>query len=167
MWNKQLSIISQGKLEAAGNTSAILRAKRILEVRDFKPTSNSRYCGDSDPSKGIGGFFSFEEDLIHHINEAYVVISTGSTVSFFSNPYVRDWLGKLEPKHRPLYRVKFLRILRVIQFVLNSEIGLMLMECFLRYGDSIVASTSDFWGDSVRKASFGAYTCIRTFMAKQ
>ena len=41
----------------------------------------------------------------------------------------------------------------------------MLMECFLRYGDSIVASTSDFWWDRVRKASFGA--CIGTFMAKQ
>ena len=41
----------------------------------------------------------------------------------------------------------------------------MLMECYLRYGDSFVASTSDFWWDRVRKASFGA--CIGNFMAHQ
>ena len=48
---------------------------------------------------------------------------------------------------------------------MNAEIGLLLKECWLRFGDSIVASTSDFWWDKTRKASFGA--CIGTFMAKQ
>ena len=45
--------------------------------------------------------------------------------------------------------------------------GQLNIECegWLRFGDSIDASTSDFWWDRTRKASFGA-ACIGTFMAK-
>ena len=91
--------------------------------------------------------------------------STGTPVSFFTNPYVIDWLRGLNPAHRPIYRLKFLRILRVIQFILNKEISLILMELYLLYGESFVASTSDFWWDRVRNQSFGA--CILNFMAKR
>ena len=40
-----------------------------------------------------------------------------------------------------------------------------MMELYLLYGESFVASTSDFWWDRVRKQSFGA--CILNFMAKR
>eukprot|EP00956_Cyclotella_meneghiniana_P030727 scaffold78248_cov106-Cyclotella_meneghiniana.AAC.1 len=157
-WNRELLVIASGKLEATGRFDAQVRAQRLLKVRGYKPREKTVL-------KGMGKFFPFEEDLPHHINEALVVISTGSPISFFANPFVIEWLQKIEPRHRPLYRVKFLRLLRVIQFVLNLEISLMLKEAYLRYGGQIVASTSDFWWDNVRKASFGA--CIGNFMAKQ
>ena len=32
-------------------------------------------------------FFSFEEDLIHHIDQAMVVVSSGLGTGFFQNPY--------------------------------------------------------------------------------
>ena len=41
----------------------------------------------------------------------------------------------------------------------------MMMELYLLYGESFVASISDFWWDRVRKQSFCA--CILNFMAKR
>ena len=72
--------------------------------------------------------YLFEEDLPHHIREALVIISTGTTMSFFANPYVTDWLRGLDPAHRPIYRQKFLRLLRVILFILVS-VCLQVMHC--------------------------------------
>lgn len=161
IWNKELLSISQGRKSAKHNIKAIERATRILDIRGHKPTMKKRDVG---PTKDCG-FYPFEENLPHHIREAYVVISTGSTISFFTNPYVIDWLKHLNPAHCPIYRLKFLCLLRVIHFVLNCEIGLMLKERFLKYHCSFVASTSYFYCDNVRKASFGA--CIANFMAKQ
>lgn len=87
--------------------------------------------------KGMG-FFTFEEDLPHHIREAFVIISTGSAISFFDNPYVRDWLRSLNPAHRPLYRQKFLRIIRVIQFILVRRLTIFIYSCL------IIIDTSHF-----------------------
>ena len=109
------------------------------------------------------GYHSFEVDLSHHIQEAFIIVSTGSPVSFFANPYVQEWLRNLDPSHRPIYRQKFLRILRVIQYILNKEISLILKELYLLYNEAFVASTSDFWWDRIHKASFGG--CIANFMA--
>ncbi len=99
--------------------AAVVHARYILQLR-----SN---IGSGSPSKGKG-FYSFEEDLPHHIREALVIISTGTTMSFFANPYVTDWLRRLDPAHRPIYRQKFLRLLRVILFILVS-VCLQVMHC--------------------------------------
>jgi hypothetical protein len=118
----------------------------------------------NEPTKGKG-FYGFEEDLPHHINEALVIISTGCTITFVQNPHVVDWLRELNPAHRPVYRTKFLRILRVILYILNKEISLMMKELYLLYSEGFVASTSDFWWHPVMKQSFGA--CIANFMANK
>ena len=60
---------------AKNNVKAIEQATRILDIRGYKPTKKKGYIG---PTKGRG-FHPFEEDLPHHIREAYVVILTGST----------------------------------------------------------------------------------------
>lgn len=137
---------------------SLARAKFVLELRSGTNTTSN------EPTKGKG-FYPFEEDLPHHISEALVIVSTGCAMSFFGNAYVRDWLRNLNPAHRPIYRQKFLRILRVIQYVLNKEISLMLKELYLLYTESFVASTSDFWWHPVMKQSFGA--CIANFMANR
>lgn len=76
-----------------------------------------------------------------------------------------NWLHKLNPGHRPVYREKFLRVLRVILYILNKEISLMMKELYLLYSEGFVASTSDFWWHPVMKQSFGA--CIANFMANK
>lgn len=62
---------------------------------------------------------------MHQIDEALVLCSTGIGMSFFSNPFVRDWLCLLEPRHRPIYRIKLTRVIRCIQDVLQSEVSAM------------------------------------------
>ncbi len=60
---------------------------------------------------------------MHHIDEALVICSTGIGVSFFGNPFVRNWLQNLEPRHRPIYRIKLTRVIRCIQDILQSEVS--------------------------------------------
>ena len=57
------------------------------------------------PMKGMK-FFPFEEDIMHQIDEALVICSTGIGMSFFGNAFVRDWLHNLQPRHRPDLQVK-------------------------------------------------------------
>ena len=51
-----------------------------------------------------------------------VILSTGCPMSFFGNPFVKSWLSRLNPKHRPVYRLKLLRIIRCINDVLTNEV---------------------------------------------
>ena len=92
------------------------------------------------------GYHSFEVDLSHHIQEAFVIVSTGSPVLLFANPYVQDWICNLDPAHRPIYRQKFLRILRVIQYILNKEISLILKELYLLYNEEFLRQHQTFGG---------------------
>ena len=119
-WNKELNYIAAWKGPAQGNTQAITRAKYILFQRTNKKLE------DASGLSQMKGYHSFEVDLSHHIQEAFVIVSTGSHVSFFANPYVQEWLRNLDPAHRPIYSQKVLRILRVIQYILNKEISLIL-----------------------------------------
>ena len=122
MWTKDLNDIAAGKGPAQGNTQAITRAKHILFHRTNKKLEDA-----SGPTQ-MKGYHSFEVDLYHHIQEAFFIVSTGSPLSFFAHPYIQDWLRNLDPAHRPIYRQKFLRILRVIQYILNKEISFILKE---------------------------------------
>ena len=74
------------------------------------------------PMKGIK-FFPFKEDIMHQIDKALVIYSTGIGVSFFGNPFVHNWLQNLEPRHRPIYRIKLTRVIRCIQDILQSEVS--------------------------------------------
>ena len=63
-----------------GDRVSIERAKLIMELRLKGP-------GPALKDDGMS-FFPFEEDLLHHINEVLVIISSGLTTSFFYNYYV-------------------------------------------------------------------------------
>lgn len=102
VWNKCLKFVAEGKAEAKNNMVAIERAKYILVLRGAVKLVSS-------PTKGK--CFLFEEDLPHHINECYVLISTGIGISFFPNVHVRECLHQLNSAHRPLYQQKLLRLL--------------------------------------------------------
>ena len=116
MWNKKLGIIANGKNKIlTGCTAVNKRASFLLEQR----TGRARIPA---PAKGKS-FFSFEEDLIHHVREAAVVVSTGIPVSFFDNTHVRELLMGLNDRHRPLYRQKLLRLIRCIVDVLQEEVS--------------------------------------------
>ena len=68
---------------------------------------------DDNPQKSIS-FFSFEENLCHEVNEAKMMVAAGLTSTYFENPYIRKILQDLEPRHRPVYQKKLLRLVRCI-----------------------------------------------------
>lgn len=116
VFGRKLKTISAGKdKRIRGDKDAINRAKIILAKRD-------EGSGAPRPAKGIG-FFPFEEDLIHHIGESLSICSTGISCNFFSSPYVKDFLGRLEPRHRVIYRLKMVRIVRCINDTLTNEVN--------------------------------------------
>lgn len=94
-------------------------------------------------------FYSFEEDLHHHIREAIMILSTGSPMCFFSNPFVKEWLKRLDPKHRPVYRVKLLRIIRCVVDVLQNEVTLLVHYVvtliFISTSVSLTTTTLDYF----------------------
>ena len=80
--------------------------------------------GVTGPTKGIG-FYPFEEDIDKHIHEALVTVSTGSTMSYFENPFVKSWLKAMDPRHRPIYRAKLGKLVRCINDVLAEEVRIL------------------------------------------
>ena len=116
MWTKKLKLIAKGSGAAKGKVDIVTRAKYILKMREKDSTIPQL-------TKGIG-FYSFEEDLHHHINEAIVIISTGSPLSFFDNPFVKTMLRGLDPRHRPVYRSKLAKVIRCINDVMQEEVSM-------------------------------------------
>ena len=156
MWKKWLGNLGKSRKES--DEVAAKRARHILCIRDDADSKRRPQDGNS--------FYSFEEDLYHHIRGALLIISTGIGVGFFSNPFVRDYLFGLNSRHQVLYRLKFMRLLRVIMDGFTEEISFMMTENYLEFGDGFVSSTSNFWSDPVRKRlSFGA--TIANFMGMQ
>jgi hypothetical protein len=116
VWTKKLQLIAKGSGAAKGKVDIVTRAKYILKMREKDSTL-------PQPAKGIG-FYPFEEDLHHHISEAIVIISTGSPLSFFDNPFVKTWLRRLDPRHRPVYRSKLAKVIRCINDVMQEEVSM-------------------------------------------
>lgn len=119
VWAKKLQTISENKVKGVNCTEKVIaRAKFILK--------NRREGGKVPPPvKGIG-FFPFEEDLRYHILETFVVINAGTPLSFFANPYVKDLLNGLNPRHRPVYRKKLTKLLRCVSDTLQQEVSLLM-----------------------------------------
>ena len=134
---------------------AALRADYLLAYQmRSKPTLQ--------PKDGMS-LYTWEEDLPTHVLECLAIVDTGVPTSFFSNPYVKKLLQKLNDQHRPIYWLKTMRMIWCICDVLSEDIYIFMMEGFLAYSQSFVSSTSNFWWDPVRKKSFGA--SIANFMA--
>ena len=116
VFKRKLEVVAKGKnKEMRGHTASINRAKYILSKRSTNPNIG--------PVKPAAGFFKFEEELTLHIREALVICSTGVSASFFSNPYVRDLLQSLQPRHRTLYHKKMIRIIRCVMDCQQNEVS--------------------------------------------
>ena len=119
VWNKKLLTLSNGNVkEAIGNVLVVTRAKYML----FRRENGGPNVKLSKPGKGMG-FYTFEEDLHHHINEAISIISSGSPLSFYNDPFVKAMLKGLNPLHRPVYRNKLAKIICCVNDVLHKEVS--------------------------------------------
>ena len=170
-WSKKLKTLADGKVKLGiGNITVCARAKYILSRRN-------NFSGPvGPPVKGMA-FFPFKKDLNHHIQEALATLSTGSAMSFYGNPFVKDWLSGLEARHRPVYRQKLCRLIRcsidttgievcvvsvLLQciftntLILNSffQINRLVTESYIKYHNSFICSTSDFWWEPVRNTNY-------------
>ena len=115
-WSKKLKTLADGKSkDCLGNITVQARAQYILARRN-------NFSGPVAPPVKCMVFFPFEEDLNHHIHEALITTSTGSAMSFYGNPFVKDWISGLEPRHRPVYRKKLCRLIRCCIDVTGIEV---------------------------------------------
>ena len=122
IWKRKLETIAKSvKKPFVDHPNSQKRAQYILDMRASKSKT-------PQPSKGMG-FFPFEEQLVHHANEARALASTGIGASFFQNPYVRDYLQQLNPRHRPLYRLKLLRLARCLIDTTGNEVCIIHLSC--------------------------------------
>lgn len=113
------------------------RAQYVLEMRGIlqpsghfmfevgKPTGN--------PVKQRVQLFSMEEDLINHVGEAFSIVSSGCPMRIFDDPFVKDFLKLLEPRHRTVYRLKLVRLIRCIVDVQAREVSLCGLFCSMHF----------------------------------
>lgn len=66
------------------------------------------------------------EDLPHHVRAMKGIASSGVPNSFFGNVFIRDYLAKLAPGHRAIYRRTLIRLLRVYVDCQNKEVCIFL-----------------------------------------
>ena len=59
--------------------------------------------------KGIR-FFTFKEDILHHIDDVMVIISTRSSILFYHHSYFKTWLTSLKTYHQPIYWLQLAQI---------------------------------------------------------
>lgn len=121
VFKRKLVTLAKGKSSAGRDLWIMSRAKFILAKRE------GITFGVTVPHNNLK-FFPFEEDLEHQIREGILICGTGIVCSFFNNPFVRDYIRGLEPRHRVVYRLKLVRIIRCIMDVLQSEVN---PGCFL------------------------------------
>ena len=114
---KLLTIATFKKLPFAVNPKSQARAQYILDRQDNKTKTPK-------PSSGLG-FFPFEEQFYHHTRNALVLASSGIGASFFQTPYVLDYLQTLQSRHRPIYRLKLVRLIRCIIDTSQNEVCIL------------------------------------------
>ena len=152
--NYHLAQISSNEKITKGNKTSKLRAQHLLNLR-------KNYRLVPPPAYGHA-LISVEDDLAHQIREFLVITYVGVNTSFFRNPSVKALPQSLDNWKQTTYWLKNMRIICFINYVLTEDIYLFMTENLLKYETSFVALTSDFWGDRVRKKSFGV--CIGNFM---
>ena len=114
VWSKKLKLVADNKIKNVTiSEKSRARATYILNKRDGDGKT-------SPPVKGMS-FYPFEEYLPHHICETIVIINTGSPLSFFDNPFVKNFLKGLNPRHRMVYRTKLAKLLRCVTDVSQKE----------------------------------------------
>ena len=133
IWNKKPESITKETGYSRGDHISIEYVKFMLCLQSSNKVAGIKDIGED--------FFLFEEDLSHHINKIIVIIMTGVPTSFFNNYYVWQWLFQLNPKHHPDCKQKLLRLVCIINFVLNKKIDLFMDELYLEYQSSFVALT--------------------------
>lgn len=114
-FNKKLKIISKDAFLKFGLVLST-RAGVVLRNRQAKGAEVHHLCLQSP------NFYTMAEDLPHHMRAMKAVASSGVPNSFFNNVFVRAYLGKLQPRHRAIYRRTLLRLLRVYVDCQNKDV---------------------------------------------
>ena len=110
IWAKNLKQLASGK--ASTDISIIVRSKHILDRRTSLATMK--------PTKGKG-FYPFEEEIVHNIDQALVLGSTGISASFYRNAYVKMMFERYGGEHK-MYSRKLCRLLRCANDTLTMEV---------------------------------------------
>jgi len=84
LWHSQHNSLVNGKL-AQKNIQVLARAKFLLKMRSGAEVPQKPGTG----AVAVHKFYSFEEDLYHHIREALMILSTGCQMIFLTTPLWR------------------------------------------------------------------------------
>ena len=109
------SIISGNKPEYRCHPKSIARARHILEEREHSGKV-PKSITSNEPA------YTFEQQLDYHIHESIIFASTGVSASFFAHPSYHDFMRRVDPRHRPVYRLKLVRLVRCVIDVMQNEV---------------------------------------------
>ncbi len=95
-------------------------------------------------------------DMILRVAGVKAAVGGKLPLSVFENVFVRDYLAKLKPKHRPPYWLEHIRIIEYMINYVKLELGLIMAECRMELLSRFLSGTI-VWTDSHRKQQFGCF----------
>ena len=107
---------------------AVARVRYVLEMRGIIPASGLfKLAPCATPCNSLAAKFSMEDDLINHILQTLTIMSSGAPMRFYDDPFGRNFLAKLEPRHRPIFRKKLVRLVRCVVDTQSKEVRLSMI----------------------------------------
>jgi hypothetical protein len=97
-----------------------------------------------------------EEDMEKRVLGVMAAVATRVPLNVFINVYMRNYLGLLDPKHRPPHHLEINRIIEVMIDVAVAEFVKICNDRRSLLSHGFLSLSTDFVSDSVRRESFGS-----------
>jgi hypothetical protein len=139
-WKAARYIISKG---SAGS----MRLKYLLSLSGKALVSTA----DADGTKYARG-----EDMTNRVVAVMAAVGSNIPLSIFDNVMFKNYLRRLDSKHRTPYRLERTRIIEVLMDGAMQELSRIIKERRDVLEEGFVSASTDFWTDSHRRQQFGA-----------
>jgi hypothetical protein len=139
-WKAARTIISKG---SAGSK----RMKYLLSL-DRKALGST--------AGADGAKYTQEEDMTNHVMAVMAAVGSNVPLSIFDNVMFKNYLRRLDSKHRAPYCLERTRIIEVLMDGAMQELSRMIKECRNILREGFVSASTDFWTDLHCRQQFGA-----------
>jgi hypothetical protein len=140
-WKAARAIISKGK------SVGCARLKYLLSI-DGKALSNT--------ANADGPKYTREEDMSNRVMAVMAGVSSNMPLNLFDTAMFKQYLCRLDRKHRSPYRLERTWIIEVFMDGAMLEHSRIITNHCKALDEGFVSASTDFWTDSYRKEQFGA-----------
>ena len=141
IWKQVDPIVKKG-------VPGFLRIRLIYELQKIR---TGRSLNSDDAA------YAREVDMVFRVYAVLAAVGSKQPLSIFDNVFMRSYINKLNPRHRPPYWLERNRIVECMIDYVMMELGKIMKDRRSELGDGFVSGCIDFWTDPHRRQCFGAF----------